>query len=222
VGTNEGGRAHGCEIHGVDQKVDTKTTEIDSRVTDLDRNTERGISDAQSRADSANQAAQKADQAAQGAQQTADKGVSEATQAQQEIDNIDTYQQVKAETVLFRLNSSELTDEGKQKLDSIAQSLSSMKHYVIDVKGFTDKTGSKQYNLELSERRADAVVRYLTEDAHVPLVKVHVLGYGVDDPVADNHSRDGRKQNRRVEVEIMAPQMAVTSQAQSTPTPGTP
>ena len=127
-----------AKIHGVDQKVDTKTTEIDSRVTDLDRNTERGISDAQSRADSANQAAQKADQAAQGAQQTADKGVTEATQARQEIDNIDTYQQVKAETVLFRLYSSELTDEGKQKLDTMAQSLSSMKHYVIDVKGFTD------------------------------------------------------------------------------------
>ena len=65
-------------------------------------------------------------------------------------------------------------------------------------------------------------MRYLTENAHVPLVKIRVLGYGVDDPVADNHSRDGRQQNRRVEVEIMAPQMAVqTSQAQSSATPGT-
>jgi len=209
------------KIHGLDQKVDTKTTELDTRVTDLDRSTERGISDAQSRADNANQAAQKANQAAQSAQQTADKGVSEATQAQQEIDHIDAYQQVKTETVLFHLNSSDLTDEGKQKLDTLAQNLPSMKHYVVDVKGFTDKTGSKRYNLELSERRADAVVRYLTENAHVPLVKIHVLGYGVDDPVADNHSRDGRKQNRRVEVEIMTPQMAAqASQTQSSATPG--
>ena len=81
------------------------------------------------------------------------------------------------------------------------------------MEGFTDKIGSKQYNLELSRRRADAVVRYLTENGHVPLVKIHVLGLGEDEPAADNHTRDGRKQNRRVEIRIMAPELGQQARA---------
>lgn len=209
------------KIHNVDQKTD----KVDSRVTDLDAKTERGISDAAAKAEAANQQALQANQQAvqagqqaQGAQQTADKGVSKASQAQTAIDNIDNYQAVKSETVLFGFNKSVLTDDEKQKLDTLAESLASLKHYAIDVEGFTDKTGPAQYNLELSQQRADSVVRYLTENAHVPLVKIHVLGYGKDEPAASNSTRSGRKQNRRVEVKVLAPQMA---SAESTAQPST-
>ena len=64
--------------------------------------------------------------------------------------------------------SADLTDDDQQQLDSLNQTLGSLKHYAIEVEGFTDKTGTQQYNLELSQRRADAVVRYLTENEHVP------------------------------------------------------
>jgi OmpA-OmpF porin, OOP family len=208
------------------QKVDAKTGELDSRISDVDRRAEQGISDASNKAETADQNAQKANQAAQGAQQTAqgaqetaDKGVTAANQAQQQIDNIDNYQPVKSESVLFGFNRSNLTDQDKQQLDSLAQSLPSLKHYAIEVKGFTDHIGSKDYNLELSRRRADSVVRYLTEDAHVPLVKIHVVGLGEDEPVADNKTKEGRKENRRVEVRIMSPQAAEQQQASgATPT----
>lgn len=210
-----------AKIHNVDQKTD----KVDSRVTDLDAKTERGISDAAAKAEAANQQAVEADQhagqatsAAQTAQQTADKGVTKATAAQTAIDNIDNYQPVKTDTVLFGFNKSNLSDDEKQKLDTLSQSLSQLKHYEIDVKGFTDKTGPAQYNLELSRRRADAVVRYLTENAHVPLVKIHVLGYGEDEPAATNRTISGRKQNRRVEVKILAPQMA-SAESQTQPQP---
>jgi len=203
-----------AKIQGVDKKVDTKTTELDSRITDVDHRAEQGISTATNRAETADQDAQKAAQSAQGAQQTADKGVTLATQAEQQIENIDNYQQVQASTVLFDFNRAELTDQDKQALDSLAQSLSSMKHYAIEVEGFTDHTGPKQYNLELSRRRADSVVRYMTENDKVPLVKIHVLGLGEDQPAADNKTKDGRKQNRRVEIRVKAPQAA--AQASST------
>ncbi|MGO8786187.1 MAG: OmpA family protein [Terriglobia bacterium] len=194
-------------IQTVDKKVDTKTAELDQRISDVDRHAEEGISTAQAKADSADKDAQKADQDAQGAQQTAEKGVSLGTQAQQEIDNIDNYQPVKTGSVLFGFNHYNLTGDDQQQLADLTQSLTSMKHYAIEVRGFTDKIGSKQYNLELSRRRADAVVRYLTENGNVPLVKIHVLGLGEDSPAADNKTKDGRKQNRRVEVRIMAPQL---------------
>jgi outer membrane protein OmpA-like peptidoglycan-associated protein len=194
-------------IQTVDKKVDTKTNELDQRISDVDRHAEEGYSNATAKAEAADKDAQKADQDAQSAQQTADKGVTLASQDQQEIENIDNYQQVKTGSVLFGFNKAELTDDDQQQLADLTQSLTPLKHYVIEVEGYTDKVGSKQYNLELSRRRADAVVRYLTVTGHVPLLKIHVLGLGEDEPVADNTTKDGRKQNRRVEIRVMAPEL---------------
>lgn len=203
-------------IQTVDKKFDTKTNELDQRISDVDRHAEEGYSNATAKAEAADKDAQKADQDAQGAQQTADKGVTLAAQDQQEIENIDNYQQVKTGSVLFGFNKYDLTDDDQQQLADLTQSLNSLKHYAVEVEGYTDKVGSKQYNLELSRRRAEAVVRYLTENGHVPLVKIHVLGLGEDTPVADNTTKDGRKQNRRVEIRIMAPDLGQQAAAGST------
>lgn len=194
-------------IKATDQKVDAKTNELDQRISDVDRHSEQGYSEATAKAEAADQHAAGANQAAQGAQQTADKGVNMATQAEQQIDNIDNYQPVKSQDVLFGFNRANLTPDDQQQLDELTQALGSLKHYTLEVEGFTDATGPKQYNLDLSQRRADAVVRYLTENEHVPLFKIHVLGLGEDQPAGDNHTRDGRQQNRRVQVRIMAPEM---------------
>jgi OmpA-OmpF porin, OOP family len=194
-------------IQTEDKKIDTKTAELDQRISDVDRRAEQGYAAATAKAESADQDAQKAGQQAQGAQQTADKGVNLATQAEEQIDNIDNFQPVKTASVLFGFNRAELTDDNQQQLGDLAQTLTSLKHYAVEVEGFTDETGPKQYNLELSRRRADTVVRYLTENDHVPLVRIHVIGLGEDEPVGDNHTSDGRKQNRRVEIRIMAPQL---------------
>jgi outer membrane protein OmpA-like peptidoglycan-associated protein len=82
-----------------------------------------------------------------------------------------------------------------------------MKHYFIGVQGFTDSTGASAANIELSRRRAAAVVRYLTLDRKVPLFRVNTIGYGKESPAADNKTRDGRKQNRRVEVTLFTPDL---------------
>lgn len=206
-----------AKIGGVDKKVDQKSAENAQQITDLDRKTEKGISDAQSSADSASKQATEAGQQAQQAQQLAQKGVDQANQVAQQVENIDNYQSVKSATVLFPFDKSTLTTDAKQELDSLGQTFSGLKHYAVEVKGYTDHSGPKAYNLELSRRRADAVVRYLTEQEKVPLVRIHLLGYGEDAPVGSNHTRQGRKDNRRVEVTVMAPQTASASNAQGSP-----
>jgi len=204
------------KIGAVDKKVDQKSSELGTNIADLDHKTEAGIADAQKRADSAAQQATKAESDAQAANTLAQKGVDEAARAQQQIENADNFQPVKSETVLFRFNHADLTPEDKDQLDTLAQSLSSMKHYVVEVTGYTDKVGGRQYNLDLSRRRADTVVRYLTENGKVPLRRVRNLGYGEDMPAADNKSSDGRKQNRRVEVKILAPPMSMSAEVGAT------
>ena len=206
-----------AKISGVDKKTDENSTQI----TEVDRKAEAGISDVNSKAENAAQAAAKAGKDAQDAQTLAQKGVDQASVVAKDLDNVDNYQPVKDEKVLFRFNRSDLTSEEKQKLDDLAQSVASMKHYVLEVQGYTDKTGTKDYNLELSRRRADSVVRYLTEVHNIPLVKIHMLGYGPDKPAQPNNTREGRKENRRVEVRILAPQLASAQSAQTQSTNNT-
>ncbi|HUY13594.1 MAG TPA: OmpA family protein [Terriglobia bacterium] len=195
--------------------VDQKTTANAQSIKDVDRRAETGIADAASKADAADQHAGQAGKDAQTAQQTAQKGVEQASLAQQEVENADNFQPVKSASVLFKLNRSTLTDADKEQLDELAQSVTSMKHYVIQIQGFTDKTGPKRYNLALSKRRADSVVRYLSLNHNIPLVKIYEMGYGNADPTASNRTRKGREQNRRVDVKVMTPPPVEQAQQQT-------
>src|SRR6266850_1750860 len=76
--------------------------------------------------------------------------------------------------------------------------------YVLEVSGYTDTTGSIQLNRMLSQKRADAVIRYLVENHNIPLRRIVTpYGYGESHPVAENTSRDGRAQNRRVAIKLL-------------------
>jgi len=203
------------KIDRVNSKVDEKTAQNAAEIKDVDQKAQTGIAQAEKTGEDAGQQASKADQDAQGANTLAQKGVTQATQVQQTMEGMDNPQTVKTETVLFGFNRSNLSADDKAKLDSLQQAVSNLKYYSVEVTGYTDKTGPAAYNLDLSRKRADAVVRYLTENDKVPLVKVHVLGYGEDMPAGDNHSRAGRKENRRVEVRILAPPQLGYAQTQS-------
>ena len=78
-----------------------------------------------------------------------------------------------------------------------------MKNYVIVVEGYTDRTGRKDYNVALSQHRADTVLRYLAVH-NVPARKIHVVAIGSEDPNAENQTRAERKENRRVDVRVYA------------------
>ena len=199
-------------ISQVDKKVDQKTSQNAQDIRSLDEKTESGISEAQNSADKANQAAGQANQHAQEASQVAEKGVNEANTAQEMVNNIDNYKPAQRATILFHLNKASLTQADQQRLQQLAQQVSSLKHYVIQVQGYTDTTGPKQFNLQLSQKRANAVIRYLTTTGNVPLVKIYSMGYGETDPAAPNSTRKGRELNRRVDLTVMVPQMPVSAQ----------
>lgn len=203
-------------------KVDKNGQQNTQDIKDVDARAERGISDAQHSADQAGQAAQtadqdakSADQHAQTAQSTAQQGLTQAQTAQQIAENVDNYQANQKAVVLFAFNSDALTKQDKENLDQFAQAVQSQKHYVIQVQGYTDTIGPKAYNVQLSQRRADAVVRYITTKYSIPLVRVYLLGYGEANPAASNHTRKGRIQNRRVDLTLMVPPTATVAQQQT-------
>jgi outer membrane protein OmpA-like peptidoglycan-associated protein len=134
----------------------------------------------------------------------ADRANAGVATTNERISALDDYDVQDSAAVLFKVNSSKLTPEAKTQLDELAQKVAGIKGYVIEVAGFADATGSIEKNRILSERRADAVVRYLQENHDIPLRRmITPFGYGEMKPVADNTSREGREQNRRVEVKIL-------------------
>ncbi len=86
---------------------------------------------------------------------------------------------------------------------------------MIEVQGFTDKTGPASFNETLSQERADAVARYLANEHKIPVRSISTLGSGYALPVADDKTRDGRKQNRRVEVRLYVPEAGSGALAQA-------
>jgi outer membrane protein OmpA-like peptidoglycan-associated protein len=82
--------------------------------------------------------------------------------------------------------------------------LTSAKSYILEVTGGTDSTGPADYNYQLSQRRADAVVQYLASKYSIPAHRFYLIGIGKDKEVAPNNTAEGRKQNRRVEVKVLS------------------
>ena len=103
--------------------------------------------------------------------------------------------------VLFAFNKSELTPQAGPRLDKLASFLKQFPQRKLLVEGYTDAVGTDAYNMELSERRAEAIREALVARG-VDTTRVVTKGYGKAYPVADNASVDGRAVNRRVEVVI--------------------
>jgi OmpA-OmpF porin, OOP family len=107
-------------------------------------------------------------------------------------------------TVYFAINSTSVSDESKQQLKALADNATKLKGYMVQVAGYTDSSGNADYNQELSDRRADAVVNYLQQECHVPLYRVLAPeGMGESNPAGSNESAQGKNQNRRVEVKVL-------------------
>ncbi|HEV2885052.1 MAG TPA: OmpA family protein [Pyrinomonadaceae bacterium] len=141
---------------------------------------------------------------ARAAQETADAAVSGVNQTNERISALDDYVPQTVLSVNFRPGSSALSADSKTKLDDVATKALNAKGYVLEVSGFADSTGSIAVNRNLSQRRADAVIRYLVENHRIPLRRIVTpYGFGETNPVAENSSRGGRAQNRRVEVKLL-------------------
>jgi outer membrane protein OmpA-like peptidoglycan-associated protein len=101
----------------------------------------------------------------------------------------------------FKFDSAELSSEAKSFLDQFVQKLiTENKGVYIEVQGHTDNTGTDEVNMALGQKRAEAVMMYLYKQHRIPLHRMSIVSMGSSMPLADNSSRDGRSQNRRVEI----------------------
>jgi peptidoglycan-associated lipoprotein len=105
----------------------------------------------------------------------------------------------------FKLGKADLPEDATGAIDTMVNQLKADKKAVwVEIEGHTDSTGDKKMNEQLGLNRAEAVKRYLYEKHQIPLHKINVISYGEDKPVAPNNTRDGRAQNRRVVIKVLA------------------
>jgi len=180
--------------------VENRLGEAENRVTATEQNAQR----LSGQLDELSQVANLAKGGAAAAQETADVAVEGVNKTNDRISSLDDYEVQKTETINFRVGSWMLSKEAKATLDDIATQAKSAKGFVIEVRGFASADGGENSNRTLSQKRAEAVMHYLAENHDIPLRRIVMpLGYGEAMPVADNSTRDGRKQNRRAEVSIL-------------------
>ena len=112
---------------------------------------------------------------------------------------------VKAElTVRFAVGSTQISSADREQLKKLAQTAIGLTGYLIEVKGFADSSGDAIMNEKLSEDRAEAVVGYLLQQCNVPVRHIVAPGaLGEYQPAASNETKEGRSQNRRVEVKVL-------------------
>jgi len=214
-------RVTGTETKNTDQ--DKQIAEHGKNIEELDRNVSRTreqLKDTDAKATAAGDAAAKADQKADGAWKAADgakslaqQGLDANTQLAHTVDAMNKFQVLKSETVLFKVNQYNLTDDAKSQLEELAKSAGGLDRFVIEVQGYTDKTGTVTVNERLSQQRAQEVARYLANEYKIPVRSISLLGSGYAQPVADDKTREGRKLNRRVEVRLFVPEAATASKA---------
>jgi outer membrane protein OmpA-like peptidoglycan-associated protein len=182
------------EVGEVNQKVDAVSAEVEKtqqrvqqtevRIDSVDKNAQTGISDAKGSAQAAMSKATAAEQAAKG------KLIYTVT--------------LSNDKVRFPLNRAEISDEAKAIIDEAVTPLKTENRGVyFEVQGYTDATGEEPYNFRLGEERAMAVRDYIAKTHGIALSRINVISYGESNPVADNNTKDGRAQNRRVVIRIL-------------------
>jgi outer membrane protein OmpA-like peptidoglycan-associated protein len=185
-------------------QLEGKTAENNRRIRSTDERAQAGIRQAQNSAEAAGQSAEGANKTAGDAESAANDAVHRADTLDSVVKGLDNYKPVADVTVTFGFDKSVLTRDDHELLDSFAARVGSARSYILEVTGGTDSTGSAQYNYELSQRRADAVVQYLAARYGIAAHRFYLIGIGKDKEVAPNTSPEGRKRNRRVTVQLLS------------------
>jgi outer membrane protein OmpA-like peptidoglycan-associated protein len=187
------------------EETQERTRQNEAKITDVDQR-------AQAAANAANQVAQGAQTTANQANTAAGAANTLATTANTKADAIDkASKRLVYEVVLsedegnFKFAKTVLPDDAKAKIDQmITQLKADPKGAYFEIEGHTDNVGDKATNERIGLERAEAVKRYLYEQHQIPLHKMNVISYGEDKPVAPNKTKDGRAQNRRVVIKVLA------------------
>jgi OmpA-OmpF porin, OOP family len=196
--------------------LDTKTAADHRNIVDTDERAKTGIASAQSAADTADQHALAAGQSANAANTSAQEAYNRVDSLSGVVANLDNYKELNNVSVTFAFDKAVLTASDKQQLDTLATGLASTRGYILEVTGGTDSVGDATYNYQLSQRRADAVVNYLSAKYNIPPHKFYLIGIGKDQQVATDSTAAGRAKNRRVDIKLMSNMADQPSTATST------
>lgn len=184
-------------------ELDAKTAQDHRNIVDTDQRAQAGIATAQNAANTADQHALAAGQSADAADKSAQDAYNRVDSLSGVVANLDNYKSISDVSVTFGFDKSVLTASDKKQLDTMADSLTNTRGYILAVTGGTDTVGNADYNYQLSQRRADAVVRYLAAKYNIPPHKFYLIGIGKDQQVATDSTAAGRAKNRRVEIKLM-------------------
>lgn len=200
------GRLHADKIRfdksdlEVAQSIQSRVGPVENRLTDTEQNAER----MSGQIDELLAISNAARGGAKAAQDTADAAVAGVNATNQRITSLDDFVVQSTSTVNFRVGSATLTPEAKRELDQVAVTAITMRGYVLEVTGFASADGNAAANKKLSERRAQTVIDYLVQTHNIPLRRIGTsYGFGELQAVADNSTREGRAENRRVEVKVL-------------------
>ena len=182
------------------QSIDARVSPAEDRLTAAEQNAQR----VSGQIDELMAISNAAKGGAKAAQDTADAAVAGVNATNKRISDLDDYVVQTTATVNFKVGSAVLSPEAKTSLDQVATSAMTLKGYMIEVTGFASAEGGTKMNKALSERRAQAVKDYLIEAHNIPLRRMSTsYGFGELQAVADNTTKEGREQNRRVEVKLL-------------------
>jgi outer membrane protein OmpA-like peptidoglycan-associated protein len=196
-------------------ELDDLTAKNSKDIKDVDQRAQSGIQAVQARATEVDQKALAAGSAADQAQLSANAATQRVDALTNAVVNLDNYHPVAETSVHFGFNRDNLTKESREAIDELAASAATTKGYIITVEGATDSVGSAEYNYDLSQRRANAVIQYLAAEKNVPGYKIYLIGLGKDKPVETNKTSDGRAKNRRVDIRVLTNTGTGTTPAQA-------
>jgi outer membrane protein OmpA-like peptidoglycan-associated protein len=198
-------------VSEVNGKVDNLTQSVEE-TQERTRKNEGAINDVNQKAQTAQGAADAAQQAANTAGNDAKSAAARANEVGVKADEIDKASKRIVYTVVisedegqFKFGKTDLPDEAKAKIDEMVNKLKADPNGAfIEIEGHTDNVGGKEINEKVGMERAEAVKRYLFEQHQIPLHKMNVISYGSEKPVASNKTKEGRAQNRRVVIRVLA------------------
>jgi outer membrane protein OmpA-like peptidoglycan-associated protein len=185
------------QVSGVNKRVDGQNAELNSRIDRQSQELSRLYSGLDGRLNSQQSALE-------GTSKTAKEALERAVAAGKLAEGKFIYETSLSSQIAFPFEGNKLTDEAQKALDEFAEKIKSQNRNVyIEIQGHTDNSGPEYTNLKIGEQRAEIVRRYLAMKHGIALHRMNAISYGESSPIADNKTRAGRIENRRVTLVVL-------------------
>jgi OmpA-OmpF porin, OOP family len=192
-------------IQPVNQKIDEVDKNSQSRdssqVAEINK-TNQAVDETDKRLSATDEVAKTADNTSKGAMSKSNQNAKDLNDLRNVVANIDDYKPAGQTVVHFAIAKDTLTKDEKAKLDEVATQVSSQARYFITVEGFTDQTGDKAFNDQLSRARANQVISYLVGSHDIPIYRIHMVGLGDQKLIDEGKGKEARQASRRVEITV--------------------